>query len=410
MRTAAGLVFAGSLVLCATQAGRAEIAAPPAKKMCASWAPTFGSWTFQRTWQPNTPSDGTTSYQEIAQSIGTDVTLNVHEVGHGVENNGPYMGTTEFWNVEGTAASNTGMTGTLHLGRFEIWTDESGVQHFDYGDVINWNNGYYDRQTCSECDNPLQGGRRSPPHAALYDWYYFGRGTVASWEDIQLHSSYRDDKIQEAPGPVGRFIQSVPLQCVRAIDESTLKATALKDSGRIAEVPIIDPWKTAAAEARLSPSRPVPAGDAQMRAFERAREQSAAGTRTSNFRERDNSSPDNNARVNPDTALRMANAVGHLPAPGGSQAMTGTFDSDFGVLTLSANAGSYAYHDGRVSITALSGAAMDGTWEESSGSHRCADGRYRGRFHFDFSGNGFTGRFGYCDDQPGAGRWNGTRR
>jgi len=94
------------------------------------------------------------------------------------------------------------------------------------------------------------------------------------------------------------------------------------------------------------------------------------------------------------------------PAP----AMTGTFDTDFGVLTLGAREGTYSYKNGRVQIAHIYGDFMDGTWTQSESSQRCADGAYRGKFHFRFNATGFTGSFGVCDGPMGAGQWNGKRR
>lgn len=92
--------------------------------------------------------------------------------------------------------------------------------------------------------------------------------------------------------------------------------------------------------------------------------------------------------------------------------MTGTYDSDFGELHLnpSTKRGSYAYHNGHIRMSGLVGPEMYGEWGESAGTHPCADGTYRGRFHFSFTASGFAGQFGYCDDAPSTGQWNGTRR
>jgi len=113
----------------------------------------------------------------------------------------------------------------------------------------------------------------------------------------------------------------------------------------------------------------------------------------------------------------------HVPKPGGAMtvgepggfagpapAMTGTFDTDFGVLTLNARDGTYAYKNGRVEIAHIYGDFMDGTWSQSESSQRCTDGTFRGKFHFRFTATGFTGSFGLCDGPIGAGQWNGKRR
>ncbi len=90
--------------------------------------------------------------------------------------------------------------------------------------------------------------------------------------------------------------------------------------------------------------------------------------------------------------------------------MSGTFDSSFGTLTLSPGGGSYDYYGGQVQVAAVNGDVMEGIWTQTRAARQCPDGRYYGRFRFAFSANGFTGSFGYCDEEPGAGAWNGTRR
>lgn len=99
----------------------------------------------------------------------------------------------------------------------------------------------------------------------------------------------------------------------------------------------------------------------------------------------------------------------HQPEPPYVQWITGTFDSDFGALTLTPEGGSYTHHDGRISVSSHLGPNMEGSWQESTGTHQCADGLYRGRFRFVFTETGFTGHFGYCDGPTDAGNWNGIR-
>jgi hypothetical protein len=90
--------------------------------------------------------------------------------------------------------------------------------------------------------------------------------------------------------------------------------------------------------------------------------------------------------------------------------MTGTFDSNFGLLTLSTGGGSYDYYGGQLRVSGISGNVMEGTWTQTRSGRQCPDGLYRGRFRFTFTSSGFSGSFGYCEDEPGAGVWNGTRR
>jgi hypothetical protein len=130
-----------------------------------------------------------------------------------------------------------------------------------------------------------------------------------------------------------------------------------------------------------------------------------------------------NSGISDQAKLGIAKQVGAISAVGGASPppptpqgpieTTGTFNTDFGVLTMMGNpatSGSYAFHDGRVTIMGHSGNTVDGDWEESSGDHKCVDGRYRGHFHWQFTQAGFTGSFGYCDDPANQGKWNGTRR
>jgi hypothetical protein len=101
------------------------------------------------------------------------------------------------------------------------------------------------------------------------------------------------------------------------------------------------------------------------------------------------------------------------PAPPVADVTAGTFDTDFGVLNMGRYSGTYAHHDGKVTVAGRGGNAgniLDGDWEESSGTQRCVDGRYRGHFHFEFDQAGFTGGYGYCDAPANAGPWNGRRR
>jgi hypothetical protein len=123
-----------------------------------------------------------------------------------------------------------------------------------------------------------------------------------------------------------------------------------------------------------------------------------------------------NARV---TEKTDGGYVPRVPAPvvgetggvaGPAPTITGTFDTDFGVLTLTARDGSYTVNNGHVTIEHIYGDFMDGTWSQSTSAQQCSDGTYRGRFHFKFTNDGFAGSYGYCDGPINAGRWNGTRR
>lgn len=90
--------------------------------------------------------------------------------------------------------------------------------------------------------------------------------------------------------------------------------------------------------------------------------------------------------------------------------MTGEFDSTFGRLKLADGSGNYDYNKGRIVISRIDGSVMEGIWEQSKSSQRCADGHYFGRFRFTFDADGFTGSYGYCDQSPiPSNVWNGTR-
>jgi polyhydroxyalkanoate synthesis regulator phasin len=91
--------------------------------------------------------------------------------------------------------------------------------------------------------------------------------------------------------------------------------------------------------------------------------------------------------------------------------MTGTFDSGGGLMTLTPSGGNYQYSNGRMRVTGINGAVMEGIWEQDSSGQKCRDGRHYGKFRLTFTANGFTGLFGYCEDEPSApGGFQGTRR
>lgn len=100
-------------------------------------------------------------------------------------------------------------------------------------------------------------------------------------------------------------------------------------------------------------------------------------------------------------------ATSQAPSP---PLMAGTFDTSFGLLQLGPNDGTYSHENGRVTVENTHDNIVEGTWEQNSAGTQCPDGRYRGKFVFAFTSNSFTGFYGYCDDPPTAGAWNGTRR
>ncbi|KAF0186011.1 MAG: hypothetical protein FD163_679 [Hyphomonadaceae bacterium] len=72
--------------------------------------------------------------------------------------------------------------------------------------------------------------------------------------------------------------------------------------------------------------------------------------------------------------------------------------------------GTYSNDNGRISGTVNSN-VVDGYWGEDSSGKRCSVQRlgtfYWGRIRWTFNNTGFSGRYGYCDDQF-SGTWNGT--
>lgn len=95
---------------------------------------------------------------------------------------------------------------------------------------------------------------------------------------------------------------------------------------------------------------------------------------------------------------------------GARQWMTGTFNTTEGTLYLTPNGGTYTQDNGKIRVTSIAGARMEGYWEEGSSDRQCADGRYYGRIRWTFTARGFTGTWGYCDDEPTRGNWSGTRQ
>jgi hypothetical protein len=97
--------------------------------------------------------------------------------------------------------------------------------------------------------------------------------------------------------------------------------------------------------------------------------------------------------------------------------VAGQWETSEGNMTLREVGGSvqgnYASDNGRISGT-LRGAVLEGFWAEDASDRRCStpgfDGRrFWGRVRFTFQGDRFTGVWGYCDEEPGAGSWSGTR-
>lgn len=92
-----------------------------------------------------------------------------------------------------------------------------------------------------------------------------------------------------------------------------------------------------------------------------------------------------------------------------AQWMTGTFDSDFGVMSFGPGGGSYDYQGGRLAVSSINGNVVQGRWQQTRSGHPCPDGGYWGNFRFQFSERGFSGSYDYCGTAAG-GSWSGRKR
>lgn len=98
------------------------------------------------------------------------------------------------------------------------------------------------------------------------------------------------------------------------------------------------------------------------------------------------------------------------------QSSAGVWDTSEGVLTFiqsgSMVTGNYSQDNGKIDGI-MTGVVLDGYWAETSSGQRCAtphNGNYYwGRIHFVFSGNTFSGAWGYCDANPDH-SWTGKKR
>ncbi|MEN0652602.1 MULTISPECIES: hypothetical protein [Hyphobacterium] len=87
--------------------------------------------------------------------------------------------------------------------------------------------------------------------------------------------------------------------------------------------------------------------------------------------------------------------------------MTGIFDTGGGVMQLSPSGGRYEVQNGVMTVTRIEGPVMEGRWQQSASAGPCPNGRFR----LTFSETGFSGVFGYCDEEPTrVGGFQGTRR
>lgn len=105
-----------------------------------------------------------------------------------------------------------------------------------------------------------------------------------------------------------------------------------------------------------------------------------------------------------------------LPVTAAAFTVAGTYDSSEGVITLQQSGdritGRYPNDNGE--LTGLMfGPIFEGFWIEDHSDRRCStpkNGRYYwGRVSFTFTGNGFSGNWGYCGEATSR-PWNGTLR
>lgn len=108
-------------------------------------------------------------------------------------------------------------------------------------------------------------------------------------------------------------------------------------------------------------------------------------------------------------------AVLLVPALGHTFNVAGRYDSSEGKMTLQQSGdrvqGRYGNDNGELTGI-LFDSTLDGFWIENSSSRRCStpkNGRYYwGRVKLEFSGSGFSGKWGYCEE-PLNSTWSGTR-
>lgn len=104
-----------------------------------------------------------------------------------------------------------------------------------------------------------------------------------------------------------------------------------------------------------------------------------------------------------------------LPGPAQAITVAGTYNSTEGAMTLRQQGdritGRYGNDNGELTGV-LYDQTMDGFWIEDSSARRCStakNGRYYwGRITMEFTDNGFSGQWGYCNDALTS-AWSGTR-
>lgn len=104
-----------------------------------------------------------------------------------------------------------------------------------------------------------------------------------------------------------------------------------------------------------------------------------------------------------------------LPASSFALNLSGSYKTSEGNMKLKQNGdrvtGSYSKDNGEVTGV-LYDSTLDGFWIEDNSDRRCSSSKkgryYWGRFALEFTNNGFSGAWGYCNDTPSR-SWNGNR-
>ncbi|MDD5287227.1 MAG: hypothetical protein PHD54_15360 [Desulfuromonadaceae bacterium] len=115
------------------------------------------------------------------------------------------------------------------------------------------------------------------------------------------------------------------------------------------------------------------------------------------------------------TFLMAVSIVAFMTASAFAMNVGGSYNTSEGDLTLNQNGdrifGRYTKDNGEITGL-LYDSTLDGFWIEDISDRRCSsskNGRYYwGRISLEFSGNGFSGSWGYCNDSPSR-QWTGSR-
>lgn len=113
----------------------------------------------------------------------------------------------------------------------------------------------------------------------------------------------------------------------------------------------------------------------------------------------------------------LAFALQSVAASAGDSSLSvqGKWSSDFGEMELTEAGGvvtgRYSFEGGKV-VGTLSGTRLTGHWIQSKSSRKCETSvegsHFHGKMDFEFTGDKFTGKWGYCNDAL-AEQWSGVR-